>query len=61
MNIVNAEIDCSKQKVKVKFGDESHEFNFSMFTKQHHAKELPNYDLIIGLASIEVPPTDPLE
>ena len=51
----------SKEKVKVKFGDESHEFNFSKFTKKHHAKELPNEDLIIGLSSIVVPPTDPLE
>ena len=34
---------------------------FAKFTKQHHAKELPNEDLIIGLSSIDVPPTDPSE
>ena len=50
-----------KEIVKVKFGDESHEFNFSKFSKQHHDKDLPNEDVIIGLASITVPPTDPLE
>ena len=61
MNTVGAEIDCAKQKVKVRFGDESHEFNFSKFIKQHHAKDLLNEDVIIGLASIVVPPIDPLE
>ena len=34
LNTVNAEIDCAKEKVKVKFGDVSHEFNFSKFTRQ---------------------------
>ena len=52
MNTVNAKIDCKKQTVGVSFGDESHEFNFSKL----HSK-----DEIIGLASIVVPPTDPLE
>ena len=52
LNTVGAVIDCNKQKVKVKFGDESHEFNFSKFTKQHHAKDLPHEDLIVSLASI---------
>ena len=61
MNTVNAEIDCVKEKVRVKFGDISHEFNFSKFSRQLHDKELPNKDEIIGLASIAVPPTDPLE
>ena len=61
LNTVGAEIDCAKQKVKVKFCDESHEFNFSKSSKQHHAKDLPNEDAIVGLASIAVPPTDPLE
>lgn len=37
LNTVNAEIDCAKEKVKVKFGDESHEFNFS---------NSPNYIMI---------------
>ena len=53
--------DCKKQTVSVSFGDKSHEFNFSKFSKKHHEKELPSKDGIIGLASIVVPPTDPLE
>ena len=61
MNIVNAEIDCVKEKVRVKFGNTSHEFNFSKFSRQPHDKELPNKDEIMCLASIAVPPTDPLE
>ena len=32
-----------------------------MFRRQPHDKELPSTDEIIGLASIVVPPTDPLE
>ena len=61
LNTVNAQIDCKKQTVDVNFGDESHEFNFSKFSRKHHKKELPSKDEIIGLASIVVPPTDPLE
>ena len=61
MNTVNAKIDCEKQTVGVSFGDESHEFNFSKFSRKHHKEELPSKDEIIGLASIVVPPTDPLE
>ena len=61
MNTVNAKIDCEKQIVCVSFGDESHEFNFSKFNRQSHQKELPSKDEIISLASITVPPTDPLE
>ena len=61
LNIVNAKIDCKKQTVGVSFGDESHEFNFSKFSRNHHEKELPNKDELIGLASIVVRPTDPLE
>ena len=61
MNIVNAEINCVIEKVKVRFGDVSHEFNFSKFGGQPHEKKLPSKDEIIGLASISVPPTDPLE
>ena len=57
---MNAEINCIKEKVRVKFGDVSHEFNFSKFRRQPHDKELPNKDEIICLASIAVPPTDPL-
>ena len=39
----------------------SHDFNFSKFHRQPHDKELPSKDEIIGLTSIVVPPTDPLE
>ena len=45
----------------VSFGDESHEFNFSKFSRKPLKKELPSKDELIGLASIGVPPTDPLE
>ena len=61
LNTVNAKIDCKKQTFGVCFGDESHEFNFSKFSRQPHKKELPHKDEIIGLASIVVPSTDPLE
>ena len=60
LNTVNARIDCKKQTVSVSFGDESHEFNFSKFSRKLHEKELPSKDELIGLASIVVPPTDPL-
>ena len=61
MNTVKAKIDCAKEKVRIKFGDISHEFHFSKFSRQPHDKELPSRDEIIGLAFIDVPPTDPLE
>ena len=37
------------------------DFNFTKFLRQPHDKELPSKDEIIGLASIAVPPNDPLE
>ena len=61
MNTVNARIDCEKQTIGVSFGNETHEFNFSKFSRKLHEKELPSKDEIIGRASIVVPPTDPLE
>ena len=61
MNTVNAKIDSEKQTIGVSFGDESHEFYFSKFSWILHEKELPSKDELIGLASIAVPPTDPLE
>ena len=61
MNTVNAKIDCNKDIVSVGLGDMSHEFNFAKFRRQPHDKELPSKDEIIGLASIAVPPTDPLK
>ena len=39
----------------------SHDFNFAKFHRQPHDKELTSKDEIIGLASIAVPPNDPLE
>ena len=42
-------------------GDMSHEFNFAKFRREPLNKELPSKDEIIGIASIAVPPNDPLE
>ena len=39
----------------------SHEFNFAKFHREPRDKESPSKDEIIGLASIAVPPTDPLQ
>ena len=61
LNTVNAKIDYEKDIVTVGLGDMSHDFNFSKFRRQPHDKELPSKDEIIGLASIVVPPADPLE
>ena len=38
LNTVNAKIYCKKQIVGVSFGDESHEFNFSKFSRKLHEK-----------------------
>ena len=61
LNTVNAKIDCEKDVVTIGLGDMSHEFNFSKFRRQHHEEELPSKDEIIGLASIAVPSSDPLD
>ena len=61
LNTVNARIDCEKDVVTIGLGDMSHEFNFSKFRRQHRDEELPSKDEIIGLASIAVPPNDPIE
>ena len=61
LNTVNAKIDCKKGVVNIGLGDMSHEFNSAKFRSQPHDEELPNKDEIIGLASIVVPPNDPLE
>ena len=61
LNTVNAKIDCKKDVVTIGLDDMTHEFNFSKFRRQPRDKELPSKDEIIGLASIAVPPTDPLE
>ena len=39
----------------------SHEFNLAKFRRQPSDRESPSKDEIIGLVSIVVPPTDPLE
>ncbi|KAI4973390.1 hypothetical protein ZWY2020_035651 [Hordeum vulgare] len=61
LNTVNAHIDCEKQIVTVGFEGVSHEFSFSKFGRQPHEKELPSKDETIALASIVMPPNDPLE
>ena len=61
MNTVNTKTSCAKETVSVNFGDISHEFNFSKFHRQPRDRELPSKDETIGVASIVVPPTDPLE
>ena len=61
LNTVNAKIDCNKETISVNFGDVSHEFNFSKFSRQPRDRALSSKDEIIGLASIAVPPTDRLE
>ena len=40
LNTVNAKIDSKKQTVGVSFGDESHELNFSKFSRNHHEKRI---------------------
>ena len=61
LNTINAKIDCEKDVVTIGLGDMSHEFNVAKFHRQPHDKELPSKNEIIGIASIVVPPTDPLE
>ena len=61
LNSVNVKTDYEKDIVTVGLGDMSHDFNFSKFRRQQHEEELPSKDEIIGLASIVVPPNDPLE
>ena len=61
MNTVNARIDFEKDIVTIGLGDISHDFNFAKFHRKPHDKELPRKDEIIGLASIAVPPNDPLD
>ena len=61
LNTVKAKIDCEKDVVTIGLDDMTHEFNFAKFRRQSRDKELSSKDEIIGLASIVVPPTDPLE
>ena len=61
LNTINATIDCKRDVVTIGLDDMTHELNFSKFSRQHREEELPSKDEIIGLASIAVPPSDPLE
>ena len=61
MNTGSAKIDCKRKVVTVGIHGTSHEFNFAKFSRQPREREPPSKDEIIGLASIDVPPTNPLE
>ena len=61
MNTASAKIDCKRKVVTVGIDGMSHEFNFAKFSRQPREREPSSKDEIIGLASIAVPPTDPLE
>ena len=61
MNTASAKINCEKNIVTVGIDGMSHEFNFAKFSRQPRDREPPSKDEIIGLASILVPPNDPLE
>ena len=61
LNTSSARIDCEKDSATIGLDGMSHEFNFSKFHRQPRDREPPSKDEIIGLASIAVPPTDPLE
>ena len=61
LNTVNARIDCENDTITIGLEGMSHEFNFAKFHRQPRDRESPSKDEIIGLASIAVPPTDPLE
>src|SRR3954462_15222798 len=54
--------DCRKGKVSVEFNGDPYEFNFSKFSKQPRGTNLPSNDKIIeDIASIAIPPNDPLQ
>ena len=61
LNTVNARIDCEKDTVTIGLEGMSHEFNFAKFRRQPRDRESPSKDEISGLASMAMPPTDPLE
>src|SRR4051812_15770059 len=62
LSTCGAIIDRNKGKVSVEFNGEPYEFNFSKFSKQHHGTNLPSGDKIIeDIASIVIPPNDPLQ
>ena len=61
LNTASAKINREKNIVTIGIDGMSHEFNFAKFSRQPLEREPPSKDEIIGLASIAVPPTDPLE
>src|SRR3954464_12078941 len=57
-----AMIDFKKGKDSVEFNGEPYEFNFSKFSKQPRGTDLSSNDKIIAeIASIAIPPNDPLQ
>src|SRR3954468_3057330 len=57
-----AVIDCKKGKVFVEFNGEPYEVNFSKFSKQPRGTDLSsNNKFIEEIASIAIPPNDPLK
>src|SRR3954469_19486668 len=62
LNTCGAIIDCKKGKVSVEFNGEPYEFNFSKLSKQPRGTDLSSNDKIIReIATIVVPPNDPLQ
>ena len=61
LNTASAKMNCEKKIATVGIDGMSHEFNFAKFSRQPREKEPSSKDEIIGLASIAIPPTDPLE
>ena len=60
LNTVNAKIDCETDIITIGLGDISHDFSFSKFLRHPHDNEFASKDEIIGLASIALPPSNPL-
>src|SRR3954471_24515322 len=62
LSTCGAIIDCKKGKFSVEFNGEPYEFNFSKFSKQPRGPDLSSNDKIIEeIASIVIPPNDPLQ
>src|SRR4051812_29202090 len=62
LSTCGAIIDCKKGKVSIEFNGEPYEFKFSKFFKKPRGTALPSNDKIIeDIASISIPPNDPLQ
>src|SRR4051812_44727544 len=62
LSTCGAIIDCKKGKVFVEFNGEPYEFKFSKFSKHPRGTDLSSNDKIIeDIASIAIPPNDPLQ